>query len=231
MHTHKNTRAYFYSSHSPYIKNREAHTRLACFCCVIGVLAGTVAAGESVLETQNRLRLVKQIITSPHWHAGSSQHTNKKDRVCVCARLWLNWSGSIIFNIVEQKIYLRSSVLLSGWRPKAWTSMSSSVFIYFVRTDINPRPWRHFCKVRTFWPDLSFKVPVQIRFMKVRIIKKYAIHSFSLSKPDVCTTHNKTPLPAVLVGDLTNPKLLSCYAMCYATTLKQSSSRPRRFVS
>lgn len=83
MHTHKNTKAYFHSSQSPYIQNGETHTRLACFCCVIGVLVGTVAAGESVLETQNRLRLVKQIITSPHWHAGSSQLTNKKDRVGV----------------------------------------------------------------------------------------------------------------------------------------------------
>ena len=54
-HTDKNTHAYTHT-----------HTLTACFRCVIAVLFGTVAAGESVLETQSRLRLAKQIITSLH---------------------------------------------------------------------------------------------------------------------------------------------------------------------
>lgn len=68
MHSHKRKQS---SNTHPY-KYTHIHT------CLICVLTGTVAVGESVLETLNRLRLAKQIITSSHWQASCAQ--------CVCVR-------------------------------------------------------------------------------------------------------------------------------------------------
>lgn len=91
VHIHIKTQGHtLIQVHSLYITNTCTHTLTGCFHCVIGVLAGTVAVGESVLETQSRLRLAKQIITFPHWHTGFSQHmTRRREWACACVCMCL----------------------------------------------------------------------------------------------------------------------------------------------